>query len=219
MKHLTRDDVAIAQLLQRARTIAVIGASPRRERHSHEVCRYLHEQGYEVIPVRPDRADVASMKSYARLADVAGPIDLVVIFRRGQAVPGHIAETADRAIAAAWLPPGAWTRACDEAAARAAVTLVRDACIMEEHRHLSRAGGHPRKLGVHVRRRKAAYEDQRKHPEERGYVAGGGGGSRGGGGVRATLDEKKMVGGKPSPRRGIAKRLQAPTLRGRHGRR
>ena len=216
MKHLTRDEVAIQQLLQRARIVAIIGASPRPERHSNEVCRYLHDQGYEVILVRPDRADIAGLSSYAQLADVPGPIDIVVIFRNAAAVPGHIREVAPKGPEAVWLPPGVSSREAEDEAARLGVTLVADACIAEEHRHGSRAPGHPRKLGVHLRRRKGEYTDNRKHPEEAGYVAGGGGGHAGGGGVRAALDEKKMVAGRPSPRKGLVKALSALTLRGRH---
>jgi predicted CoA-binding protein len=215
MKHLTRDEVAIQQLLQRARTIAVVGASPRPERHSLQVCRYLHEQGYEVIPVRPDRADVAGMTSYARLGDIPGSVDLIVIFRNAAAVPQHIAETAGKSPEAVWLPPGVWTRAAEAAAAAIAVTLVEETCIEEEHRHAMRTPGHPRKLGVHLRRRKSVYEDNRKHPEIAGYTAGGGGGHLGGGGVRATLDERKMVGGRPSPRKGDFRPVEPAVLRGR----
>ena len=216
MKHLTRDEVLIQRLLQNARTIAVIGASPRPERHSHEVCLYLHEEGYDVIPVRPDRADVAGLTSYERIADVPGPVDLVVIYRNAAAAPHHVAEAAIKTPESVWLPPGVWSRACDEEASRASLTLVIDACIEAEHRHANRVPGHPRKLGVHVRRRKRAYADNRKHPEDAGYVAGGGGGAAGGGGVRATLDEKKMVGGRPSPRKGQLKPLSPRRLRGRH---
>jgi predicted CoA-binding protein len=202
MKHLTRDEIIIQRLLEHARVIAVVGASPRPERHSHEVCRYLHEQGYDVIPIRPDRADIDHRTSYATLADVPGPIDILVIFRNAAAAPGHIAEAAEHALEAVWLPPGVWSRACDEAAERIGAFVVADTCIIEEHRHESRFAGHPRKLGVHVPRRKHGYSDNRKRPEATGYVAGGGGGHLGGGGVRATLDEKKMVAGRPSPRRG-----------------
>jgi predicted CoA-binding protein len=216
MKHLTRDEVALQQLLQRARTIAIVGASPRPGRHSERVARYLHDQGYDVIPVRPDRVEVAGLTSYAQLDDVPGPVDIVVIFRNVVAVPEHIRQAAERAPEAIWLPPGVWSRACDDEAARAGVTLVVDACIEEEHRHASRVAGHPRKLGVHVRRRKPDYIDNRKRPEEAGYVAGGGGGHAGGGGVRAALDEKKMVGGRPSPRKGLRKLVAWLRLRGRH---
>lgn len=216
MKHLTRDEVLMQRLLQSARSIAVIGASPRRERHSHEVCVYLHQAGYEVIPVRPDRAEVAGLTSYERIADVPGPVDLVVIYRNAAAAPAHVAEAAVKAPGSVWLPPGVWSRACDDEAARADLTLVIDACVEAEHRHANRVAGHPRKLGVHIRRRKRAYADNRKRPEEAGYVAGGGGGSTGGGGVRATLDEKKMVGGRPSPRAGKLKPVSPRRLRGRH---
>lgn len=216
MKHLTRDEIAMQQLLQRARTIVVVGASPRTDRHSHQVCRYLHDQGFEVIPVRPDRAQVASMSSYARLGDVPGPVDIVVIFRNPAAVPAHIRETAAKGPEAVWLPPGVWTPACRQEAARLAVTLIEDTCIEAEHRHGSRSSGHPRKLGVHGRRRARAYPDNRKRPDGAGWVAGGGGGASGGGGVRAALDEKKMVAGKPSPRRGLLRLQEALRLHGRH---
>jgi predicted CoA-binding protein len=217
MKHLTRDEVLIQRLLQTARTIAVIGASPWPERHSHEVCRYLHDQGYDVLPVRPDRSDVAGLTSYAQLGDIPGPVDLVVIYRNVEAAPQHVRDAAIKMPESVWLPPGVWSRACDEEAARAGLTLVIDACIEAEHRHANRVSGHPRKLGVHVRRRKGrVYEDNRKRAEDSGYVAGGGGGPSGGGGVRATLDEKKMVAGRPSPRKGLFKRLAALRLRGRH---
>jgi uncharacterized protein len=215
MKHLTRDEVEMQRLLQRARTIAVVGASPRPDRHSHRVCCYLHDEGYEVLPVRPDRVEVAGMTSYAQYADIPGPVDIVVIFRNAQAVPEHIREAAVNPPEAVWLPPGVWTRACEHEAAELGVTLVEETCIEEEHRHASRVPGHPRKLGVHLSRRKATHEDNRKHPVVTGYAAGGGGGHAGGGGVRATLDEKKMMGGRPSPRHGIFKTLQALRLRGR----
>jgi predicted CoA-binding protein len=217
MKHLTRDEVAMQQLMRRARTIAVIGASPRPERHSHGVCSYLHEQGYDVIPVRPDRAQIAGLPpSYARLADVPGAVDLIVIFRSAAAVPRHIREAAHKRPEAIWLPPGLSSRDAEEEAARLGLVLVEDACIEEEHRHARRGSGHPRKLGVHLGRRKPLYEDNRKHPAQTGYVAGGGGGHAGGGGVRAALDEKKMVAGRPSPRKGP---LKAPVARRLHGRR
>jgi hypothetical protein len=55
---------------------------------------------------------------------------------------------------------------------------------------------------VHVRQRKATYEDNRQRPDDAGYVARGGGGHVAGGGTRSVLDEKKMVKGAPSRRRG-----------------
>lgn len=205
MPHMDRQEALVMRLLNRARAIAVVGASPLPARHSHAVALYLHHAGYDVIPVRPDLRPVDRLKSYAKLQDIPGPIDIAVIFRRADAAPPFIPEAAAKGAEAVWLPPGVWSPAAARAAAASGVELIKDRCIEEEHRHLARAGGHPKKTGVHISRRHPVYEDNRKNPEEAGYVEAGGGGHKGGGGKRAVLDEKKMVRGKPSPRKGPLK--------------
>jgi predicted CoA-binding protein len=207
---MDRAEAQVQRLFRRTRTIAVIGASPRPSRHSSEAVSYLHEAGYDVIPVRPDRATVAGLPTFARLDDFGGPVDLVVIFRRPDAGVAHVEEAARKRAEAVWFAPGAWSREAHDAAVRHGLAVVKDRCIIEEHRHLAGAhgeagAGHPRKTGVHVRRRKPAFEDNRQRPEDEGYVADGGGGRSAGGGVRAVLDEKKMTRGKPSPRSGRLK--------------
>src|SRR5258705_11107939 len=116
MRHMNREEALVQRLLTRTRTIAVIGASPKRTRHSNQVVSYLHQAGYDVIPVRPDRAQVGGLPTYARLDDVAGPVDLVVIFRRPEAVTVHIREAAAKGAEAVWLPPGAWRPETEEEA-------------------------------------------------------------------------------------------------------
>jgi predicted CoA-binding protein len=206
MKHMTREEALNRRVLQRARTVAIVGASANPARHSYSVVNYLRTAGYDVIPVRADGADVAGLSASATLADVAGRIDLVVIFRRPEAVPAHIDEAAAKHVEVVWLQPGVWSRAAKTAADRHGITLVKELCIAEEHRHVSQPAGHPTKWGVHVRRRKPTYEDNRRRPDDAGYVAEGGGGHAAGGGVRAILDEKKMVKGAPSRRSGKFKR-------------
>ena len=205
MKHLTPTKSVIRHVLQRARTIAIVGASPSPERHSHTVARYLAHEGYDVIPVRPDRCAVAGLATYARLADIPGPVDLVVIFRASGAVLPHIEEAAAKRIETVWLVPGAWSLAADAAAQQHGLTLIKECCVMEEHRHLAQRSGHPEKWGVHVRRRKPGYEDNRVRPDDGGYTPSGGGGHVAGGGSRSVLDEKKMVTGAPSRRSGPMK--------------
>ena len=205
MKHMTRAEALNRRVLQRARTVAIIGASPDPARHSYSVADYLRTAGYDVIPVRADGAQVAGLRTYATLADVAGPIDLVVIFRRPEQVPAHLDEAAAKHVEVVWLQPGVWSREAKAAADRHGLTLVKELCIAEEHRHLSQTAGHPARWGVHVRRRKPTYEDNRRRQDDAGYVAGGGGGHVAGGGVRATIDEKKMMKGAPSRRTGSFK--------------
>lgn len=211
MKHMDREEALIERLLRRTRTVAVVGASPQPTRYSHEVVSYLHQVGYDVIPIRPDRARVAGLPTYARLEDVAGPVDLVVIFRQRDVSAAHVAEALSKRAEAVWFPPGAWSPAAETEAKQHDLIVIADRCIIEDHRHLFGSdgeprAGHPQKTGVHVRRRKRVIEDDRVHPEEEGYTAGGGGGHAAGGGVRAVLDEKKMVRGRPSPRSGSLKR-------------
>jgi predicted CoA-binding protein len=205
MKHMTREEALHRRVLQRARTVAAIGASSNPARHSHAVVAYLDAAGYDVIPVCPDRGEIVGLQTYPTLADIPGPIDLVVIFRRQEAVPAHIDEAAAKQVEVVWLQPGVWSPAAEAAALRHGITLVKDRCAAEEHRHVSQPAGHPARWGVHVRRRKPTYEDNRPRPDDAGYVAGGGGGHAAGGGVRAIVDEKKMVKGAPSRRSGRRK--------------
>jgi predicted CoA-binding protein len=144
MKHLNEKEQVIHGVLARARTIAVVGASPRGGRHSSSVCGYLRRAGFEVIPIRPDRAEVAGLPSWASLADLPrGAIDVVVIFRRSDAVEPHLYEAAERKPLAVWLPPGVATPRLDAVAAALRIKLIKDACIEEAHRHVARRGGHP----------------------------------------------------------------------------
>jgi hypothetical protein len=161
MKHITKEDATIQALLRSTRSIAVVGASPNADRHSHDVVAYLHRAGYDVVPVRPDRTPIAGVATYATLQDVAGSIDLVAIFRRPDAVVPHIREAVAKRAYAVWLPPGAWSQEAEEEARRHDLTLVKERCIIEEHKHLAsptgdQTAGHAKKLGVHVPRRRRA---------------------------------------------------------------
>jgi hypothetical protein len=160
----------------------------------------------------PNRADVAGLATYASLADVPGAVDLVVVFRTPPAVPAHVEEAAAKGAEAVWLPPGAWSQAADVAAKRHGLTPIKECCVMDEHRQLSQRSGHPGKWGVHVRRRKPVYEDNRKRPDDGGYRPNGGGGHVAGGGGRSVLDEKKMVTGTPSRRRDQSSRSRVDQL-------
>jgi predicted CoA-binding protein len=159
MKHRDADEALMQAVLRESRTIAVIGASPRPERHGAEVVAYLHDAGYDVIPVRPDRETVEGLPTFAALADVGGRIDLAVILRRADAVPGHIDEAAAKGVRCVWLEPGTWSRDADAAARRQQLVIIKDRCIIDVHQHLAGAlgesrSGHPEEIGVHVGRRR-----------------------------------------------------------------
>jgi predicted CoA-binding protein len=198
MRHSSREEGMIERLLRATRTIAVVGASPRPARHSSVTVSYLHQAGYDVIPVRLDRVPVAGLPSFASLEDFGGAVDMVVIFRRPEAVVTHIHQAIAKRIEAVWLQPGVWSREAEEAARSHDLTLIKDRCIVEEHRHLITAtgepsAGHPRKQGTHARRRPRHLPVDDSTPPDPGYVEGGGGGQKAGGGKRSVRDERKMT--------------------------
>jgi uncharacterized protein len=98
MDHEIYPDPYLRDILTGVRTIAVVGASPRRGRPSHGVMAYLQGRGYRTIPVNPNAAGgtIHGEICYASLADVPGPVDMVDVFRRAEMA----GEVVDEAIAA-----------------------------------------------------------------------------------------------------------------------
>ena len=95
MDHQSYSDDYLRDILTSARTIVVVGASPRRERPSHRVMAYLQRRGYRTIPVNPFAAGgtINGETVYASLAEVPEPIDMVDIFRRPEAA-GAVVDAA-----------------------------------------------------------------------------------------------------------------------------
>ena len=86
MDHDNYADAYLRDILTTVRTIAIVGASPRRERPSHRVMAYLQRQGYRAIPVNPNAVGTTINGEivYAKLSNIAEPIDMVDVFRRSE---------------------------------------------------------------------------------------------------------------------------------------
>ena len=124
------------RILADARTIAVVGASPKEWRPSHYVMRYLLEQGYRCTPVRPpDCEEVLGIRCVDSLLDLEEPVDLVDVFRR----PEHCPRVARDAVAAGakalWLQSGIASAEARAIAEAAGLDYVEDACTMVVHRN------------------------------------------------------------------------------------
>jgi uncharacterized protein len=132
---------ALRELLRQARTIAVVGLSPKWERPSHGVARYLQRAGYRVIPVNPGQAEILGERSYptlaAALAEVES-IDVVDVFRRSDCAGAVV----DEALALEprprllWLQEGVVDQAAAARAAAAGVPCVMDRCLAVDHQLL-----------------------------------------------------------------------------------
>ena len=124
----------ITEVLQRARTIAVVGLSDNPLRPSHGVAAYLQAQGYQIIPVNPQIEAVLGEKAYPSLLHVGEKIDIVNIFRR----PEFVEEVVDQAIRlgvpTVWMQEEVIHEKAAQKARRAGIFVVMDRCILVEHR-------------------------------------------------------------------------------------
>ncbi|MBE1297234.1 CoA-binding protein [Phycobacter azelaicus] len=87
-------DDHLREILKRTRTIAVVGVSMNSVRPSYYVARYLSLKGYRVIPVNPGHAGKRLFGETVRasLSEIDGPVDMVDIFRKSEAVPPIVEE-------------------------------------------------------------------------------------------------------------------------------
>ena len=131
------DDIpSLRRLLQRCRTIAVVGLSADWNRPSYFAAKYMQEHGYRIIPVNPRYPEILGEKCYARLEDIPEPVDMVDVFRRSEDV-GPIAESAI-AIGAKclWQQLGVLNREAEAKARAAGLETVMDRCVKIEHARL-----------------------------------------------------------------------------------
>jgi len=123
----------IGDLLDEARTIAVVGLSDRPDRDSYHVADYLKRHGYRIIPINPNVQAVLGETSFARLADVHESVDIVDIFRRPEAVPEIVEEAIALGAKAIWMQEGVVHNEAADRARAAGLRVVMNKCLLKEH--------------------------------------------------------------------------------------
>jgi predicted CoA-binding protein len=132
MNHENYTEQYIRSVLVESHTIGLVGASPKPDRPSYGVMRFLLSQGYDVYPVNPGQAgkEILGRKVFATLADIPVAIDMVDVFR----APEYLMEVVDEALALKTPPKVIWGQLGvrnDEAAAKAeqmGINIVMDRC-------------------------------------------------------------------------------------------
>jgi predicted CoA-binding protein len=135
--------------LERIRTIAVVGLSMDPDRPSYSVAMYLKNNGYRIVPVRPDGGEILGQKVYARLTDIPFPVDAVDCFRRSELVGVHLDEAVAIKASGVWMQEGVIDEAAAQRARKAGLLVVMDRCMLKEHRKAGLSNSRPpTKLGT-----------------------------------------------------------------------
>jgi uncharacterized protein len=125
---------AIADLLQRSKTIAVVGLASSPLRPSYGVSAYMQQHGYRIIPVNPNITESLGERSYPSLLDVPEKIDIVNVFRRPEFVPSVVDQAIQIKAPVLWLQETVVHEGAAEKARQAGIYVVMDLCILKEHR-------------------------------------------------------------------------------------
>jgi len=123
-----------AEILQKAKTVAIVGASPNPARSSYFVATYLQQSSdYELFFVNPMVDEILGQKTYPDLASLPVVPDIVDVFRKGSDIPSVIDEALAIGAKTVWVQLGIWNQDAAIYGESKGLTVVMDRCIKIEH--------------------------------------------------------------------------------------
>ncbi|MGM0533561.1 MAG: CoA-binding protein [Campylobacterota bacterium] len=139
MPMVTAPGSDIETMFDKTRTIAVVGCSPKEEKDSNMVAKYLLEAGYDMIPLYPKGERILGQKVYRKLADIEKSIDMVVVFRKPAAVSEVVKACKQRGdVKYLWTQMGIVNNEAAREAVDAGMEVVQNRCSMVDHQKLQR---------------------------------------------------------------------------------
>jgi predicted CoA-binding protein len=137
---MTYSDDLLRRVLRETKTIAMIGVSTNPVRPSYFVARYLDLKGFDIIPVNPVAAgeQIFGKKILESLAEIDGPVDMVDIFRRSEAVPAIVDEALTHLpkLKTIWMQIGVEHTEATAQAEAAGLTVIQNRCPKIEYQRL-----------------------------------------------------------------------------------
>ena len=125
-------DADIKRLLSGMARVAVVGLSPKPDRASHGIARWLIGMGVETVGVNPGHSSILDVPVYPSLAEVPGRVDIVDIFRRSETVVPIVEEAVARRDGAIWMQESVVNDDAAQLAAAAGIPVIMDRCIYKE---------------------------------------------------------------------------------------
>ena len=141
---MLEQDLQIKQILQEAKTIAILGLSPDESKPSNKVAKYLLEQGYRVIPIYPKGGEILGITAYCTLQEAfsgeakKGGIDILNIFRKSEAILGIAKEvlSLEAKPKCVWVQLGLFSPKYKEILENQGISYFENLCIKLEHQRL-----------------------------------------------------------------------------------
>ena len=114
--------------------IAVVGLSPKANRPSNYVSKYMLENGYDIIPVNPGHNTIFGIPCYSSLKKIPFSIDIVNVFRNSKFAFETVTEAIGIGAKVIWLQDGVESKQAQEIAKDNNICFVMDDCILRRHR-------------------------------------------------------------------------------------
>lgn len=133
-------------ILEKYKTIAVVGLSRDPSKDSYRVAEYLKSRGYSIIPVNPFVDEILGQKCYKSLLDIPEEIqktiEIVDIFRPSKDIPPIVDQAIQLKrkhgnLQVVWMQLGIVNKEAADRAMQAGLTIIMDKCMMIEHKRLS----------------------------------------------------------------------------------
>ncbi len=123
----------VKEILSTTQTIAVVGLSPKENRPSNMVARYLKEHNFTIIPVNPAQQEILGETCYPTLSAIPKSVDLVNIFRRSDDIPPVVKEAIAIGAKAVWMQEGIVNEEAAQEAHAAGLKVIMDRCLKVDH--------------------------------------------------------------------------------------
>ncbi|CCH47516.1 CoA-binding protein [Pseudodesulfovibrio piezophilus] len=131
-------DKELIALLNKVKTIAIVGAVDKPNRPVNGVAREMIAMGYNIIPVHPNRKDVWGLKTYKSIKEIPIPVDIIDVFRHADACPLHAQEALEMSPSPGcfWMQSGISSSEARDILHKSGITVVENRCLKVELRRL-----------------------------------------------------------------------------------
>lgn len=123
----------ILEILRKVKKIAIVGLSPKENRDSNKVARYLMKQGYEIIPVNPGQRQILGQTCYKSLSDIPFDVGMADLFLNPKRVPPVVGQAIDKGIPIIWMQLGVVHNEAARKAMEAGIQVIMNKCVKMEH--------------------------------------------------------------------------------------